>query len=424
MAREQDFQRIKECLSEAAFASSREVMVAQGDSLEMLARIPSNSVSLILTDPPYHSTKKDNIFGDTHFETDDEYIVWMLKFIREWRRVLRPNGSLLCFCASEMAARIEVACLDGFNVLSRIVWTKPNEPGFDGWKQKMNKSALRQWYAHSERIVFAEPAAPGNLFRSHFGHVLREARKQSGLSMNQLTAMTGDHGKVNHGGAVSNWEAGRNTPSREQYARLCEAILSTGKVCALPPYEDVIRPFTMDGSKEFTDVWTFPSVRPYKGKHPAEKPLSLLEHAIEATTFPGDIVLDCFAGSGSTADAAQRLGRRAVAIEIEPHLADRIAVRLKLKVAAQSETLPLSFDQVAGDEVAIHDLGHPGDGLDDAGVLDDDVTMVMPPPQVVRTMFEDADTQLVNVKQVQLRHGKIWHDAPLGLLDLAEEALR
>ena len=76
----------------------------------------------------------------------------------------------------------------------------------------------------------------------------------------------------------------------------------------MPPYEDVIRPFYMDSSKEFTDVWTFPSVRPYKGKHPAEKPAAMLEHMIEATTFPGDIVLDCFAGSGGTAVAALKLG--------------------------------------------------------------------------------------------------------------------
>ena len=160
--------------------------------------------------------------------------------------------------------------------------------------------------------------------------------------MNQLTAMTGDYGKVNHGGAVSNWEAGRNTPSREQYAKLCAALLSTETVCEMPPYEDVIRPFTMDASREFTDVWNFPSVRPYPGKHPAEKPLAMLEHAIEATTYPGDIVLDCFAGSGSTAEAAMKLGRRTVAVEIAPDHVAKIAIRLGL--AAKPETLSLHFD--------------------------------------------------------------------------------
>src|SRR5438477_3504069 len=191
----------------------------------------------------------------------------------------------------------------------------------------MKKEALRQWYPHSERLLFAEPAVEGSLFRSSFAKLLSEARKLTGLSMHEVTAAIGAHGKVNHGGAVSNWEAGRNTPSREQYNRMVAALEGTGKVKNMPPYEDAVRVFSIDKSKEFTDVWSFPSVRPYKGKHPAEKPLALLEHAIEATTREGDIVLDCFAGSGSTALAAIKLGRRAVAIEIQSNwVSEAIAI--------------------------------------------------------------------------------------------------
>ena len=107
----------------------------------------------------------------------------------------------------------------------------------------------------------------------------------------------------------------------------------------MPLYEDAIRVFTMDATKEFTDVWTFPSVRPYKGKHPAEKPAAMLEHAIEATTYPGDIVLDCFGGSGSTALAALRLGRRTVSMEIEPKWAKEIAARVQTVCNADPEPL-------------------------------------------------------------------------------------
>ena len=357
MSRELDLQNIRAGLSTSLVAEVPNALLAGGDSLALIKNIPSRSVSLILTDPPYHSTKKDNIFGDTLFGSDKEFLEWVACYVGEWKRVLKPNGSILCFCASEVAARIEVAFSESFNVLSQIVWTKPNEPGFDGWKQKMKKEALRQWYAHSERVIFAEPAVHGNLHRSYFGSLLKEARQQSGLTMKQLTELTGDYGRVNHGGAVSNWEAGRNTPSREQYFKICDALLGTGLVADMPPYEDAIRPFVMDGSKEFTDVWTFPSVRPYRGKHPAEKPRAMLEQVIEATTFPGDIVLDCFAGSGSTAAAALRLGRRAVAIEIEPQWINYIASRLGLfsEGAASperrksyslknSETASLTFD--------------------------------------------------------------------------------
>ena len=325
----QDLDRIKASLHKHIRHADKNALVAEGDSLAMLRNMPSNSVSLILTDPPYHTTKKGNIYGDTSFAEDRHFLGWMAEYALEWRRVLRQNGSLFCFCSSEMAGRMEVLFSEHFNILSHIVWTKPNEPGFDGWKGKMKKEALRQWYPHSERIIFAEPAIEGNLHRSPFAEFLSGVRKKSGLSMHQLTAIIGAHGKVNHGGAVSNWEAGRNTPSREQYEKMSAALLATGKVGYMPLYEEIIRVFRMDGSKEFTDVWNFPSVRPYRGKHPAEKPASLLEHAIEATTFPNDVVLDCFAGSGSTALAALKLGRRTISIEIESQWANKITDRIK-----------------------------------------------------------------------------------------------
>ena len=342
-SRQADFERIRRTIEPHVILSAADALVAYGDSLPMLRSFPSNSVSLVLTDPPYHATKKANIYGDTAFSEDEHYLEWMAQYATEWRRVLRPNGSLFCFCDSSMAARLEVMLSKNFNVLSHVVWTKPNDPGFDGWKGKMKKEALRQWYPHSERILFAEPATEGNLFRSPFASFLREMRTKAGFSMHQLTAKIGAHGKVNHGGAVSNWEDGRNTPSREQYENICRVLIETGRVESMPPYEDAIRPFATDSSKEFTDVWTFPSVRPYKGKHPAEKPTALLQHAIEATTYPGDIVLDCFAGGGSTALAALKLKRRAVAVEIEQRWAMQIASRVEAR--REMETILQPNDQ-------------------------------------------------------------------------------
>ncbi|MCP4369610.1 MAG: site-specific DNA-methyltransferase [Deltaproteobacteria bacterium] len=317
MSRQQDFQKIISATeNKDAFRTTRSLFV-RCDSLEVIKEFPDHSVSLILTDPPYHSTKKKNIYGDTSFQEDEHFLEWMSNYAKEWARILRPNGSLYLFCSSSMAGKLENVFSAHFNILAHIVWTKPNAPGFDGWKQKMNKESLRQWYAHSERVIFAEPAVEGNLFRSHFGSVIREARIRSGFSMKELTGLVGAHGKVNHGGAVSNWEAGRNVPSREQYKKLRSAILSAGKIESMPDYQDLVRPFFVDKTKEFTDIWTFPNIRPYKGKHPAEKPIALLEHAIEASTFPDDIVLDCFAGSGSTAVAALKLGRFSISLEID-----------------------------------------------------------------------------------------------------------
>jgi site-specific DNA-methyltransferase (adenine-specific) len=325
MNRDTEFLNIQQIDFSAGIYKNQHSLVIKGDSLEILRIFPESSVSLILTDPPYHSTKKKNIYGDTFFKEDSHYLEWLRQFVKEWARVLKPNGSLFCFCSSSMSGRLEGILSTDFNILSNIVWTKPNEPGYDGWKQKMNKESLRQWYDHSERIIFAEPATHGNLHRSYFGSLLKKFRIQSGLSSKELTEIIGAYGQINHGGAVCNWEAGRNVPSLDQYNRIREALKSTGKVKIMPEYYDVVRPFVISKNKEFTDIWNFPNIRPYKGKHPAEKPISLLEHAILATTYRGDIVMDCFAGSGSTAVAALKQGRYSISIEIE----DKWFVKIK-----------------------------------------------------------------------------------------------
>lgn len=344
MNRKKDFLNIVDKIGKTNTYKISRALAIKGDSLQVLKNIPDHSISLILTDPPYHSTKKKNIYGDTAFQEDEHYLEWMYQYAKEWARILKPNGSLFCFCSPSMAGKLENIFSRDFNILSQIVWTKPNDPGFDGWKQKMNKESLRQWYDHSERIIFAEPATNGNLHRSYFGNLLKEYRKETGLTSNKLTEIIGAYGKVNHGGAVSNWEAGRNVPSKIQYEKIKEAMIKTGKVKTMPVYQDVIRPFIIDKTKEFTDIWNFPNIRPYKGKHPAEKPISLLEHAITATTFVDDIVLDCFSGSGSTAVAALKLGRQSISIEIENEWHEKTAKLLKYIENNDYKVFPDNYD--------------------------------------------------------------------------------
>ncbi len=319
----------------------------RGDCLEKMKDIPSRSVSLILTDPPYHSTKKKNVYGDTFFQEDSEYLTWMDTVAQEWSRILKHSGCIMCFCSSAMEAKLEAIFSKYFNILNHIVWTKPNDPGFDGWKQKMNKGSLRQWYAHSERIIFMELAEDGSIFREPFANYIRECRKKAGLTQKELTELTGDYGTVNHGGAVANWEAGRNVPSEEQYGRIVNALTGTKKIESMIPYRDLVRPFLNGAAEPFTDIWTYPNVRPYKGKHPAEKPTDMLEHIIAATTYRDDIVLDCFAGSGSTAVAALKLGRRTIAVEIEDKWCDQIEkILYSIEELEEKESLQIdNYDQ-------------------------------------------------------------------------------
>ncbi|EEW51368.1 DNA (cytosine-5-)-methyltransferase [Corynebacterium efficiens YS-314] len=326
LSKTEAFQSSLQALKSAAKWADEEAIVTHGDSLQLMKRLPDNSVSLILTDPPYHSTKKENILGDTAFGEDDDFIAWMVECAKEWKRVLRPNGTLYVFCSSEMSARLEVNLAQFFRPIGHITWSKPNLPGYDGWKGKMKKEALRSWYPHSERILVFEHGTYGALEarrRSPMGIYLRDCRLAAGLSMVALTEATGAYGKINRGGAVANWEAGRNIPSREQYAKLRKALLETGRVDSMVEYEDLVRPMFLSGDVEYTDVWDFPSVKQYKGKHPAEKPVALLRHIIAASSYPGDVVLDSFAGSGSTAVAAITEGRRAITMELEDKWVER-----------------------------------------------------------------------------------------------------
>lgn len=81
-----------------------------------------------------------------------------------------------------------------------------------------------------------------------------------------------------------------------------------------------------DGTRMVRSVQFAPSVR--GGLHPTEKPTSLVEKLIRYACPPGGLVVDLFAGSGSTLDAARQLGRRAVGFEGREDYAEAAALRL------------------------------------------------------------------------------------------------
>lgn len=90
----------------------------------------------------------------------------------------------------------------------------------------------------------------------------------------------------------------------------------------------------INGNKQMTDVWHFPAIGRWEkscGKHPTQKPLSVLTRLILASTNPGDWILDPFSGSGTTGIAANLCGRRYLGIEKEnEYLSLSIARRLEL----------------------------------------------------------------------------------------------
>ncbi len=82
---------------------------------------------------------------------------------------------------------------------------------------------------------------------------------------------------------------------------------------------------TLNEGKQMTDVWRLPAIAPWEkscGKHPTQKPLSLLARILLATTEKGDWVLDPFCGSSTTGIAANLLGRRYLGIDQEAEFID------------------------------------------------------------------------------------------------------
>ena len=103
------------------------------------------------------------------------------------------------------------------------------------------------------------------------------------------------------------------------------------------------------GDRDQSDVWQIK--KPHKNDlHPTMKPVELVERAIRNSSRPGDVVLDPFGGSGSTLIAAEKSGRQARLIELDPKYADVIVSRWQEYAGAQAvrEADGVKFDDLAG----------------------------------------------------------------------------
>jgi site-specific DNA-methyltransferase (adenine-specific) len=254
-------------------------------------------------------------------------LAWLGEHLAEWQRVLKPNGSLYVFASPRMAARVEVEVGKRFNVLNHIVWAKPESRA-----QRADKEALRAYFGASERIIFAE--LRGFVFEPLRAYLASEWAR-AGLGSADANIATGSF-MANHYLTRSQWAL----PTRDKYEQLREYAnthnhggeylrreyeelrreyeeLQREYEELRREYEELRRPFTVSADVPYTDVWTFPTVRGYAGKHPCEKPLAMIEHIVKASSRAGDTIFDPFMGSGTSALAAQRLGREFVGCDIE-----------------------------------------------------------------------------------------------------------
>lgn len=224
------------------------VTLYHGDCLEVMAAMPDQSVSTVLTDPPYSSGgRRENSRSlrksMTRSVEDDDWIrgdgmstngfVWLMRTTAlEWRRIVKPGG----------------------HVLSFIDW----------------------------RMAFA----------------LMTALETADLRMHPL--LVWDKQRLGMGSIFRNQH---------------EFIVHTSAGTPTPPQR-----------RDVPNVLRFPPVR--DGDHPTEKPNGLLETLLSVVSPPGGVVLDPFAGSGSTLYAARSLGHRAIGVEADERYCEVIASRL------------------------------------------------------------------------------------------------
>lgn len=321
--------------------------VVQADAFNLLRWLPDASISLIATDPPYNGVKDDE--WDNQWATDADYLKWLDGLLVEFKRVLKPNGSLYLFASPRMAARVEVAVSKRFNVVNRITWKKPM---FSTKAEMFDKDTMRGYFPSSEAILFAEQVVANESYTSTEyalnGQVyaplkewFRSRAKACGITAKAFNTALGV--ATNGSGLAGSYFGDKiefQLPTAERYQQMQSAFpdafdspyadLRREYEDLRREYEDLRRPFNASEYRPYTDVWEFKTVNTYEGKHPCEKPLALMEHIILTSSRPGDVVLDCFAGSGTTGDAASRNGRKYILSDADPHWTRYAEKRLTL----------------------------------------------------------------------------------------------
>jgi DNA modification methylase len=252
--------------------------IHQGDCIELLKKIPDNSVDLIFADPPYNlqlngeltrpnQTKVDAVNDEwDKFENMDVYDKFTNDWLRECRRVLKNTGSIWVIGTYHNIFRVGASLQDlGFWMLNDVVWIKSNPmPNFKGTRFN-NAHETMLWATKSEKSKYT--------FHYH-----------SMKSMNEDLQMRSD------------W-----------LIPICQG-------------EERIK---VNGQKA----------------HSTQKPEELLYRVILSTSNVGDVVLDPFSGSGTTAAVAKKLGRNFIAFEREQFYIDVANERLKKIVPIKEELL-------------------------------------------------------------------------------------
>jgi site-specific DNA-methyltransferase (adenine-specific) len=230
------------------------------DAFEALPLLPAAAFDLLFADPPYNLNKD---FGGRKFKqtTSEAYEQWLDSWISLCVPLLKPTASVYICGDWRSSAAIQRVGSGYFKLQNRITW-----------EREKGRGAKQNWKNSSEDIWFFTVSDD---FTFNVDAVKMRRRV--------LAPYTAD-------GKPKDWEANADGNYRDTYPSNI--------------WTDISVPF-----------WSMPE----NTDHPTQKPEKLLAKIILASTNPGNLILDPFAGSGTTAVVAKKLGRNFVAIESDEH---------------------------------------------------------------------------------------------------------
>jgi DNA modification methylase len=270
-----------------------------GDALTVLPRLPSDSIQLTVTSPPYYRQKDYGVETQIGWEaTPAEYIDKIRSVLAQLLRITLDSGACFIVVGDKyvrgklmlIPQRIALAADDvGWNVRSHIVWQKKDPPP---------ESVKNRWRASHESVLFLTKQRTKYKFNA-------DAIRQP------YSAAT-----------LARWGKGQlyGGPKSEQRVNQDDTRIGHGKSFRL----------AADGCIP-TDVWSVASSQS-KQMHYGTYPRELIEPAVAACSDEGDWLLDPFAGSGTSLLVGMDGARNCVGIELNDEYANDAAIRLGVSV--------------------------------------------------------------------------------------------
>jgi site-specific DNA-methyltransferase (adenine-specific) len=295
--------------------------VLLGDCLTILRTMPAASVFITVFSPPYNLGKRYNLYNDN--KPEHEYLAWMCVVAKELRRLLRPDGHVFLNIGfdSKHPRRHEDVALEFEKHFARqntIIWVKALAIDARSMRNETLLEGLHAWTAEHGLTI---PKNAEKQFCVHMREVLqdytighfRSFRSQRYLeSFWEPVYHLSPYGKS----LIDPLAIGVKYVYEDQPARFghLRKLHSPGATWHIP----------YDTKQSNADV----------DNHPATYPVELAERCLRLADVPSDgLVLDPFAGIGTTLIAAKNLGMNAVGIEIDPTYAVAACRRLGLKVS-------------------------------------------------------------------------------------------